>query len=452
MIVRARFILVKKLAAPSNSVAPSPPASEAGPRVRSFKESPVRTRRGLWPLADGYLEANVLGGFLRGLMWFVGLFLAFVLVSGAQKVAQHKMDIGLLVQFIALQIPRIVVFTIPSSLLFGSVSTFTEMSSRGEITALMAGGMSIRRMLRAPLVAAIALAITAFWLQESIVPQCELKRGTLAVSALQNAKASQVFPIIDKGDNGRVDRIIWASDFDAKNVVLLNPDIRINQEDGTSIHITAKSARWDKMRGEWVFVQGETTNEPAPGKKGFARLEFAEQSFRAEMSLDPASLSKSARDLPAQLADHNFEMVSLAELRTYRNDMIERIHRTQNEFADVQKIGQISPKQTEFFQKKIQFLKSESRAATFGIHDKWATPLVVFAMVLIGAPLGVRPQRTASSGLALGMSLMVLLGYYIGWTLTSQWGKGGGGQPLLAAYLPFITLASLGAFLTWKKS
>ena len=432
---------MKKLAAPSNPA----PATETVVRVRSFNDSPIRTRRGLWPLADGYLEANVVGGFLRGLMWFVGLFMAFVLVSGAQKVAQQKMPLDLLIQFIALQVPRIVVFTIPSALLFGTVSTFTEMSSRGEITALAAGGMSLKRMLRAPLVAAIFLSVFAFFLQETIVPQCELRRGAIGVAAIQNAKASQIFPFISKNkQTGKVERIIEADEFDAKNIVLVNPDIRINQPDGTSLHIQAKSARWDKTRGEWVFAEGQTTREPASNRslkddqRRFSVIPFTEQSFRAQMALDPRELlSKGARDLPQQLLDHNFEMVSLTELRAYRAGMIERIHRTQ----------QIDARNTQ----KIEFWKSETRAATFGIHDKIATPLIVFAMLLIGAPLGVRPQRTASAGLALGLSLMVLLSYYLVWTLVSQWGKGGGPQPMIAAYLPFLILAGLGAILTAKK-
>lgn len=449
---------MKKLAAPSNSVSATPPTSAKAERVLSFKDSPVRTRRGFWPLADGYLEGNVLGGFFRGLMWFVGLFLAFVLVSGAQKIAQHKMEPALLVQFIALQIPRIVVFTIPSALLFGTVQTFTEMSSRGEVTALMAGGMSIKRMLRAPLVAACVLAVVAYWMQEKVVPQCELKRGTLAVSAIQNAKASQIFPIIDKNDQGKVERLIQADDFDAKNLVLINPDIHIYDKDGSALHIVAKNAHWDKVRGEWVFVQGQTTREPAPGRTnkpglgGFSILHFDEQSFRTEMSLDPASLSKSARDLDAQLMDHNFEMVSQAELRDYRERLWQRVQKTQGELDILQASGRNTKDQLNFFQKKIRYLKLEVRSATFGIHDKWATPLIVIAMVLVGAPLGVRPQRTASAGLALGLSLMVLLGYYLVWTLTSQWGKGGGGQPVVAAYVPFLILTGIGSFLTWKKS
>ena len=430
-----------------------------GGRGPSFKESPIRTRRGLWPLADGYLESKVLGGFFQGLMWFVGLFLAFVLVSGAQKVAQHKMDIGLVVQFIALQIPRIVVFTIPSALLYGTVSTFIEMSSRGEITALMAGGMSLWRMLRAPLVSALVLAGVAFWLQESIVPQCELKRGTIAATALQGASAAQIFPIITKDKKtGRIQRTIQADAFDAKNVILTNPDVRVDQEDGSSIHIRAETARWDKVREEWVFVNGRTAVEPAPGafnqpdKGKFGRMPFQEQSFRTEMTLNPADLTTSARDLPGQLMAHNFEMVSLAELRDYRAQLVERTHKTQKDFAATQRTGHMDAKLKATFENNIRGFKSESRAATFGIHDKLATPLIVFAMVLIGAPLGVRPQRTASSGLALGVSLMVLLGYYVVWTLSSQWGKAGGSQPLLPAYLPFFILAGIGLFLTWKKS
>ncbi len=428
---------MKKLAAPSNP--------QSMPRTRSFKESPIRTRRGMWPLADGYLESNVVGGFLRGLTWFVGLFMAFVLVSGAQKVASQKMPLGVLFEFMLLQMPRIIVFTIPSSFLFGTVSTFTEMSSRGELTALMAGGMSLRRMLRAPLVAAVVLAGIAFWLQEKVAPQCELRRGALQVSMLKNAKASQIFPIVGKNSaTGKVEQLVQADDFDQKNLVLTRPDIRLYDPDGSALHITAQSARWDKARGEWVFVRGRTTREPAPGKDrngltgGYSVMQFDEQSFKTQFSLDPAQLNKDGRDLPGQLALHNFEMVSMQELAAYRATLATRASQTRRD----------DPRNT----KKIGFLESEVRAATFGIHDKLATPLVVFAMLLIGAPLGIRPQRTASAGLALGLSLMVLLSYYIVWTLVTQWGKGGFPAPILAAYLPFLILTGLGALLIAQKS
>lgn len=427
---------MKKLAAPS-----SPPSASAPTvsRSRSFRESPIRTRRGLWPLADGYLESNVLGSFFRGMTWFVGLFLAFILVSGAQKIAKAHMPVSLLVQFILLQVPRLIVFTIPSSLLFGTVSTFTDMSSNGELMALRAGGMSLIRMLRAPLVSALVLAVIAFWLQESIVPQCEFRRGAISSGLLQNAKASDIFPIIDKGEDGKVKRVIQADDFDAEKLDLINPDIRINQVDGASLHITAKSAHWNQDQSTWIFKEGETTHEPVSGNANdrFYRNSFVEESFRTQMALSPDKMTKSGRDMEEQLADHNYEMISMANLSAYRSTLLSRLHQTQREDS----------KNT----KKIADLKADARAATFGIHDKIATPLVVVAMILLGAPLGVRPPRSQSQGLALGLSLMGLLGYYLIWTLASHWGKGGAQQPILAAYLPFIIVVIVGSVLTWQK-
>jgi lipopolysaccharide export system permease protein len=52
--------------------------------------------------------------------------------------------------------------------------------------------------------------------------------------------------------------------------------------------------------------------------------------------------------------------------------------------------------------------------ATFGIHDKIATPLLCLALILVGAPLGLRPQR-ASAGFAPGMSLLIIMMYYFVW-------------------------------------
>jgi len=427
---------VKKLAAPSNTPSPAAP-------IANFGNAPIKTRRYGWPIADGFLGSQVLAGFWRGLTWFVGLFLAFVIVSGAQKVAQQKMSMSLVFLFILLQLPRIIVFTIPASLLFGTVSTFTEMSGRGEVTALAAGGMSLRRMLRAPFVMAVVLAILGFWMQETIVPECELRRGQLGISALKSARASDLFPRIDKDFEGNVKQEIRATGFDLQKIELTRPYIWLNRPDGSSVQITAQSAHWDEPQKAWVFVQGTTRTLPSLSnpKSGFAALpitaQFTKQTF-PDLTLDPRKLGQTTRNAQDAFDAHTYEMVSLKELWAYRIQLAARLRETQ-----------VAPTPDP---KQVKFLKGEVRAATFGIHDKLSVPLLIMAMILVGAPLGVRPQRTASSGLALGLSLMVLLGYYIVWTLVSTWGKGGGQQPIVAAYLPCAILFALGLFLTWKKN
>jgi lipopolysaccharide export system permease protein len=124
----------------------------------------------------------------------------------------------------------------------------------------------------------------------------------------------------------------------------------------------------------------------------------------------------------------NFEMVSIVELHDWRQRLAARADK-----VDAVKLAKMVD------------------GATFGIHDKIATPLICIALVLIGAPLGIRPQRS-SAGFAMGLSLAVLLLYYVVWTWAGQLGKYGAANPYLMAYLPFMITLGAGLVLVAKKS
>lgn len=389
-----------------------------------------------------------MGGFVRGLIWFVGLFFAFAIVTAARRMSEDGMTSVLALQFILLQMPRILLFTLPASLLFGTVSAFNELSSKGEITALGAGGMSLSRMLRAPLVLGAILSLTAFWLQEVLVPGAELQKTRIAGAAIKRAKASQVFPITDKRKDGTIARTIQVKDFDLEKRVLYEPYIQIHRADGTTeLTIYAEEARWNPQTKEWQFLRGQSfanrsIKEPISKTAPFSiPTTFDSWSFKTNVVPNPDELQSNRRSVQSELKSHNFEMVSRQDLLRYRRD-------NQNLLLNFPKIKNPPPELAE----KAAKAPGEINAATFGLHDKIATPLIVLAFVLIGAPLGVRPQRTASPGLAMGLSLMILLGYYMVWTLCSFWGKGGGVFPSIAAYFPVFLIGGLGALMVWKKN
>ena len=389
-----------------------------------------------------------MSGFTRGLTWFVGLFFAFAVVTAARRMSEDGMTSVLALQFILLQMPRILLFTLPASLLFGAVSTFNEMSSKGEITALGAGGMSLWRMLRAPLTLGAILAVTAFWLQEIVVPGAELQKARIAGAALKRAKAAQVFPITDKRKDGTIARTIQAESFDIEKRVLYKPYIQLHRADGTTeMTIYAEEARWNPKTKEWQFLRGKSfaslsIKQPIPQNETFSvPTTFDSWSFKTNVAPNPDELQSKRRSTQTELEAHNYEMVSREDLRRYRRD-------NQNLLVNFPKIQNPTPELKE----KADKAPREINAATFGLHDKIATPLIVLAFVLVGAPLGVRPQRTASPGLAMGLSLMILLGYYMIWTLASFWGKSGGVFPAFVAYFPVLLIGGIGAFLVWKKN
>ena len=384
------------------------------------------------PLADGYLLWSVLGATLRGLGWFAGLFLAFAVVTNAKRMTQSDLPFDIALQAVLLQIPRIVLFTIPASLLFGTVSTFTEMSSKGEITALMAGGMGLKRMLRAPLLGALVLAIFAFWLQEVVVPGAESKKDIAIKNASRKIVIKDGFEIVDKRPDGLTERRISARSFDAQTQVLVEPRAQIyNPDNTTQVEIQAPRARWDANRKSWIFQNGKTTTFPRQKSAFSVENPFDELALKTDIAPQFASKGN-GQTVRKQLENEAYEMVSLNQLDAFRAEK-------QRQFATATGADR-------------KLLRKQIRSISFGIHDKWATPLIVLAMVLVGAPLGVRPQRTASPGLAMGFSIMAMLGYYLVWTLCTQIGKGGAALPQLVAYTPFLVLVVTGMVLIWRKS
>ncbi len=392
-----------------------------------------RSRAKLLPLADGFVVGSIAGATLRSIGWFAGLFLAFAFVQAARTVAVSDVPISIALQSLALQLPRIVLFTIPASLLYGTVATFSEMSSRGEVTALMCGGMSLRRMLRWPLVFAVGLTFLAFWLQEVIVPEFELRKSNLtaqvAVAVLQNQKFK---PLVDYRDDGSLQRIVQAEKFDIENKTVISPVIQLFRPDGTiETEIKAQSGAWDPIEKAWSFTQGSMRSPREKGSTATVVNEYRKFTVPTDQMPAPDKFDQGEKSARDQLARQNYEMVSWRQLSAFRAEEIARLPAV----AD----------------KAHKDLKKEIRRETYGIHDKFATPLVVIAMLIIGAPLGVRPQRTASAGLAMGISLFVILGYYLLWTFCTQWGKGGGQWPIFAAYLPVGVFAIIGLILLNRK-
>jgi lipopolysaccharide export system permease protein len=388
------------------------------------------------PIADAYLLRSIVESSLRGLGWFAGLFLAFAIVSSARRVAQDALPLLMVLELISLQAPRIILFTIPASLLFGTVSTFTEMSGKGEITALMAGGMSLWRMLRAPVVFAVFAGAGAYYLQEVVVPNSESRKDSIVKDAALKMGVRENFRFTDARPSGAFKRIVQADLFDPSKLTLTRPVIQLFREDNTiELEIQAQSARWDAKRKAWVFVSGETRAKP-PSRRGNPtfdiRTPFSELSLQTDIAPTPDNFTSRKITQADRLKFHQFEMISRSDLGRERERLQAELPR-QNSKDQEKTIKQI-------------------RAITFGMHDKFATPLVCIAMILIGAPLGIRPQRSSSSGLAMGLSLAVLIAYYIVWVLATSWGKGGFPMPHLVAYLTFAVTALTGIVMVIRKN
>jgi lipopolysaccharide export system permease protein len=91
--------------------------------------------------------------------------------------------------------------------------------------------------------------------------------------------------------------------------------------------------------------------------------------------------------------------------------------------------------------------QNTSRYAT-EVQSKFAVPASAALFALLAAPLGLRPHRGGTS-IGFGLTIVVLVAYYIMLSLTLTLGQGGRLPPVLAAWLPDVVLAAVGIALVW---
>lgn len=388
-------------------------------------------------IADSYLLSSVIAGTLRGLMWFGGLLLVFSIMAAMRRVMQYSLSPFLIFQLVLYQLPRLVLFTLPAATLFGAVSAFTEMSASGELTALGVGGMSLWRMLRAPLILGLVLSITAFILQENVVPWGESSYQQMMRKSSSDIGEQTDFTIIDRDNQGQLQRVISAKIFDPATRTLTEPRIQIyNTDRQIATQISAKSAKWDEANGIWIFYNGTQYIFPkakpdAPDQSPSPITSHFDQ-FVINTMPNPKAMNDKTITLQQNLEDKNYEMVPISVLWNYRAK--------QPQFLNAAPNPEVKARVT-----------SRINSLTYGIHDKIATPLMCFVVLLLGAPLGVRPQRSGG-GFSIGLSLLVLLIYYVVWSAASNIGKQGASAPLFLAYLPLGLVLGIGLIMLKKKS
>ena len=411
--------------------AAAPRAAQLGSAAMARAAQRRTKRRGPFKIADTYLFAQIAAATLRSLVWFAGLLIIAGALTAVRRFANGELSPVGMAQVLIYQLPRVFVFTLPMSTLFGTVSTFADLSNRGEITALGAGGWSLTRLLRAPLTWGALLAIVAFGVQEGLVPNAETRKAEiLKEQGIEMvAKAGPVSIRIPA--RGPLQSVVQAERFDPHGDVLIKPSIQFYERLRPTILVEARKGFWDQDTGQWKFKTGSITQFPQESARGeaFNVMKF-DEIWRDDVP-SPDKLSKSGKTLAEHLQNGDFEMVAIGDLHDWRTQLQQERRKTVSEFGATH--------------------DEMIRGATFGIHDKFATPLICLALILVGAPLGIRPQR-ASGGFSVGISLIVIMVYYVTWTWASQLGKVGKIPPLPAAYGPLVLTLIAGSFLVWKKS
>lgn len=354
---------------------------------------------------DRYILKEAIWPFLFGLAAFTSLLIVNVLFVGIDYLNQGLAP-AVVAKWMALNLPEIVVMTLPMATLLGTLLTFGRLSSNSEVTAMWASGLSLTRIMRPLVIASLLVSLGAVALNDRVVAPSkrEAERVVLGSPAetLSNVTRDNFYyPVYEAGKA----RSIWiASRFDGKAGMLSDVYLFDFGGQGLSKVTYGRQALW--KGNVWVFEDGYIQQLGAS---------YSVQGYFPRLTVvnNPPPKEMAAPDNPRP------DKMTLSELRQH-------IKILRHRGADV-------------------------KLLTVEYHLKMAIPFACLVFALVGAPFGLQPHRGGSS-VGLGLSIVLIFGFYVLLVVSKSLGQSGVLAPAFAAWLPDMVFGAIGIYLVVRKS
>jgi len=353
-------------------------------------------------ILDKYILRQVIEMFLMGVFVFSTIiFASDVFTTLIKQIAKFGIPFKIAFIMILLNIPSVIVLTIPMGVLLSTVMTLNRLSLSSEITVMRACGIGLNRIAKPIFIFAIIMALSSFFINESVVPVMTKQSKDLALWALGQKNipdGKQNFVFKELNDNGVLKRLFYVGFCEKKT--LHNITVLDNSKPETIQILQAREGKtspdgWHFKRGA-VYTIGNELNT--------SLFETLDVKFGLDLS----------KELNKNVA-----------------------------------------KEMNFYKLFKFLIKSDlppevRQVYTIELFDKIALPITTIVFVLVGVPLAITPPRVRYNRGFL-FSILIIFAYYVIRALSLSFGTAGSMHPFLSAWLPNILLTVWGVWLYYKK-
>ena len=370
-------------------------------------------------LSDRYALREAISPLLFGVAAFTAIFIASDIVfTVASLVAAGSAGLADVIKLFLYKLPYVAKMTFPMAMLLGSLLGMARVSSSGELVAFRACGLSIGRLALPVLAFSFFVFLVSLFVGEALVPKAARAEFELTNKILNRTEAWL------KGDD-LVQQRRSPNGLELVHIGKLRDEVITNVvvveilNNGEVTITRAEEAVWDSS--SWYYGKGSTvvvspdglsrvvpprSDEVVPSTS--VRFEGVYRKLPLEES--PEALSRIAQDVrPESMTYH--------QLKLKIESMLER---------------GVPPSRV---------LKDRLE-----LYTKISLPFSSVVFALIGLPLGIQPNRSGGS-IGFGLSILIILVYYVIMTLGIAMGEGGSLPPILAAWLPNIVIGGVGVWL-----
>jgi lipopolysaccharide export system permease protein len=330
---------------------------------------------------DRYIIRELFMPFLFGVGAFSSIGVAVgVLFELVRRITEAGLPLSVALQVFLLKLPYFVSLAFPMSILLACLMVYGRLSSDSELIALRSSGISVYRIVVPALILSLIVTGITFVFNEAVVPAANYQAGQTLNQALKrnrpgfrdrNIVYQEYRKEVDEdGDKqNRLTRIFYASEFNGKEMEGLT--ILDFSRQGLNQIVASEKASWNEDQKTWDFYNG-TIYLVAPDGSYRNILRFDHQQL--QLPRTPLDVARTTRD--------DTEM-NIAEL----GREIKLVEQTGN--------------------------TKKMRRLIVRREQKYAFPFACLLFGLIGSSLGIRPQRSGRRATGFGLSLIIIMVYYI---------------------------------------
>lgn len=352
---------------------------------------------------DLYLARRMILSLAQSLLALVAIYVLIDLLTRQEvAISRYEVPLGVVVQYYLNFIPQIVYRVAPFAMLVASLLVLGDAVQNNEVTAVLSGGISLRRFVAVPVLVALMFAAGLYFLNERV--------GTQAAREAKRIEEGYFSLNPDMTRKG----ISWANLSGGwtchiakfNRIALTGENVLMYARTPESVQqIEARRIYWDDAASQWVLEDGRwfTLNAQETAASG-SRIRQRQAPFTEPpdtlFAMDKPMETKTRSQLLAEIASADERAVPVSDL-----------------WVDY--------------------------------HVKFSQPALSFVMIWLAIPFAMRLRR---GGLAISFatSIGIAIAYLLVFSVTMGLGYAERLSPPVAAWLANGVFFAIGVVLFWR--
>ena len=378
----------------------------------------------LLPLIDRWILGQIIPPMIFAISAFTVISLSVgVMFDLIRKIVEFGLPLFLALKVLFFSLPSFLVLSFPMAVLLSTLLAYGKLSSNSELLALKSLGIKTSRIISPAIALSIFMTGLTFYFNDNLVPtsnklaETTLRGGIGSSFSAEQGKDNIMFSRYGSRINASnkkptkintyLTHIFYASWFEnniMKGVTVLD----FSREDLQQI-LKAKTGTFDKKSSSWIFSDGSIVSIDPSGQT--TNIQFKEYTYPfVEGPLELAKVPKDANEMTLKQAIQ-----------------AEKIYEKTGNLKEVRRI-------------KVR------------IQEKFTLPFACLVFGLIGSSLGSKSNLRSSKSQGFGLSVILILIYYVMSFLFSSFGVKGILPPIFAAWSPVLISLGGGIYLLRKSS